>query len=520
MAKHGIPDRPRAVRCAIYTRKSSEEGLDQEFNSLDAQRESAENYIASMKGEGWQCLPDRYDDGGFTGGNMERPALQRLMDDIESGRIDCVIVYKVDRLSRSLLDFARMMGLFEKHKIAFVSVTQQFNTSHSMGRLTLNILLSFAQFEREIISERTRDKIAMARKRGKWCGGRPILGYDVEPGTLRLVVNAEEAARVREIFEIYYREQSLLKTAGILRERGWTTKAWTSRKGKPMGGNEFEKSGVQKLLVNPAYIGKVSHKGTLYPGEHEGIIDEVLWTRVQTSLRRNGRTGGMHMHNKHGALLKGLLRCGSCRCAMVHTFAVRTGNKAYRYYTCSNSQRRGADACGSGPISAQQIEDFVAQKIRAVGDDPTIRALVLDRTRSDDRERAAELEEESRAMWREARELDRAIRDAATCRPGDTHAIARLADLNERASAVASRRAELDEVLTELNAREVLKEHVDGTLGAFDELWASMSPSDQAKLLRLLIREVTFDAAKGKVTIALRETGIRALQTQPTKEAA
>lgn len=190
------------VRCAIYSRKSTEEGLEQEFNSLDAQRESAEAYIASQKQEGWTCVEDRYDDGGFTGGNMDRPALKRLLADIEAGKIDCVIVYKVDRLSRSLLDFARLVEIFEKHRVSFVSVTQQFNTATSMGRLVLNVLLSFAQFEREIIGERIRDKIAATKKKGKWAGGIPILGYDVDRanGSPRLAINALEAARVREIF--------------------------------------------------------------------------------------------------------------------------------------------------------------------------------------------------------------------------------------------------------------------------------------------------------------------------------
>src|SRR4051812_39590296 len=195
--------RKPTVRCAIYTRKSTEEGLEKEFNSLDAQRESGEAFIKSQIHEGWSCLPENYDDGGFTGGNMERPALRRLLADIEAGRIDCVVVYKVDRLSRSLLDFARMMEVFDKHRISFVSVTQQFNTTHSMGRLTLNILLSFAQFEREIISERTRDKIAATRRKGKWSGGLPVLGYDVDERGTRLLVNEDEAARVRAIFALY-----------------------------------------------------------------------------------------------------------------------------------------------------------------------------------------------------------------------------------------------------------------------------------------------------------------------------
>jgi len=224
------------VRCAVYTRKSTEEGLEQEFNSLDAQRESAEAYIASQKGEGWQCLPGHYDDGGYTGGNMERPALKRLLADIKDGKVDCIVVYKVDRLSRSLLDFVKIMETLEKHKVSFVSVTQQFNTTSSMGRLTLNILLSFAQFEREIISERTRDKVHAARRKGKWTGGRPVLGYDVDPKGGKLIVNADEAARVRAIFELYLERQSLAATVKELDARGWRNKFWVTKDGKQAGG--------------------------------------------------------------------------------------------------------------------------------------------------------------------------------------------------------------------------------------------------------------------------------------------
>src|SRR5580692_2697856 len=208
----------RSVRCAVYTRKSTEEGLDQEFNSLQAQREAAEAYIKSQRQLGWTVLPQPYDDGGFTGGNIERPALKRLLEDIEAHRVDCVMVYKVDRLSRSLLDFARLMDLFDQRSVSFVSVTQQFNTTTSLGRLTLNILLSFAQFERDIIGERTRDKMSAARRRGKWVGGTPVLGYDVEGG--RLVVNESEANQVREIFELYRRQASLEAVAEELGRRG------------------------------------------------------------------------------------------------------------------------------------------------------------------------------------------------------------------------------------------------------------------------------------------------------------
>ncbi len=218
------------VRCAIYTRKSTEEGLDQDFNSLDAQREAGEAYIQSQRGEGWVRVPDRYDDGGFTGGNMDRPALQRLLGDVGEGKINCIVVYKVDRLSRSLLDFARIMETLDKHKVSFASVTQQFNTTHSMGRLTLNILLSFAQFEREIIAERTKDKVHAARRKGKWTGGRPMLGYDVTPQGGRIFVNEEEAERVRAVFELYLELRALMPTVEELRRRGWTNKRWVTKK--------------------------------------------------------------------------------------------------------------------------------------------------------------------------------------------------------------------------------------------------------------------------------------------------
>jgi site-specific DNA recombinase len=212
------------VRCAVYTRKSTDEGLDQDFNTLDAQREAGENYVASQKQEGWTCLPDRYDDGGFTGGNMARPALRQLLEDARSGRIDCVVVYKVDRLSRSLLDFARIMEVFDQQGVSFVSVTQQFNTASSMGRLMLNVLLSFAQFERELISERTRDKMRAARRKGKRLGGTPVLGYDVDPETRRLVVNPQEAQRVRDIFDLYLQLGGMIPTvrelARIIRRVG------------------------------------------------------------------------------------------------------------------------------------------------------------------------------------------------------------------------------------------------------------------------------------------------------------
>src|SRR6204780_1102262 len=245
----------------MFARKFTEEGLDQEFNSLDAQREAGEAFIQSQRREGWIALPELSEDGGFTGANMDRPALARLLQAVEAGALDCVVVYKVDRLSRSLLDFTRMLSVFEKHKVSFVAVTQQFNTSTSLGRLTLNILLSFAQFERELIGERTRDKISAARRKGKWVGGCPVLGYDVDAAGAKLVVNQEEAARVRAIFPLFEEHRSVPPTLAEVERRGWRLKSWTRKNGQFRAGGEFAPNSLQRLLTNILYTGAIRHKG-------------------------------------------------------------------------------------------------------------------------------------------------------------------------------------------------------------------------------------------------------------------
>ncbi len=498
------------VRCAIYTRKSTEEGLEQEFNSLDAQREAGEAYIASQRADGWVCLPDRYDDGGYTGANNERPALQRLLADVEAGRINCVVVYKVDRLSRSLLDFSKIMARFEQHGASFVSVTQQFNTSTSMGRLMLNVLLSFAQFEREIISERTRDKIAATRRKGKWSGGMPVLGYDVDPHGSKLVVNAEEAERVQAIFELYVEKQSLIRTASELNKRGWATKRWTTRKGHERGGRLFDKANLLRLLTNVVYLGKVRYKDEVHPGEHEAMVNEELWQRVQRMLRSNGRTGGMHVRNKYGALLKGLLYCTPCARPMMHTYTSK-GNRRYRYYVCYTAQKQGWHACPSKSLPAEQIERFVVERIRVIGRDPTILAMTLERARAQALEQIAALEPDARIADREIRRLHAEIAKAATDAATNGHAAARLAELHERLREAEQRQRSLREQVSAAQQRVVSKAEVDSALAEFDALWGSLSPREQARVLRLLIQRVDYDGANGKIALTFHTNGIKTL---------
>jgi site-specific DNA recombinase len=373
--RNGRPATLQRVRCAVYTRKSTEEGLEQEFNSLDAQRESGEAFITSQQHEGWTCLPQRYDDGGFGGGNMDRPALQRLLADMAAGHIDGVVVYKVDRLSRSLLDFAKMMETFDKHRIAFVSVTQQFNTASSMGRLILNVLLSFAQFEREIISERTRDKIAATKRKGKWCGGVPILGYDLDPQSTKLVVNDQEAVRVRAIFELYLRLQTLRAVVQELDRRGWRNKRWRTRRGHERGGKPFTNTSLHLLLTSVLYVGKIKHKRVVHPGEHQGIVAEGVWQQAQELLTAHSQTKRL-LVNRFGALLKGLLHCLPCGCPMTPTH-VTTSSKRYRYYLCTAARKLGRHDCPAPSIAALSVEQVVLEQLKEVSQDcASVQALL------------------------------------------------------------------------------------------------------------------------------------------------
>jgi site-specific DNA recombinase len=358
----------KKILCAIYTRVSTSEGLAQEFSSLDNQRESAESYIQSQKSEGWVVCSERYDDGGFTGANTERPALQRLVDDIKEGKINCVVVYKVDRLSRSLLDFSQLLQFFDEHQVTFVSVTQHFNTNTSMGRLTLNILLSFAQFEREIISERTRDKMAAAKKKGRFIGGRPGLGYDIDPKTHKLVLNPAEAKIVKEIFCLYLEKQSLLEVAKILNEKSCKTKHFTSSKGHKFGGLAFTNSGVQLIVKNVLYAGKVKYHNELYDGQHEAIITMETFQKAQAIVDTNRRERRSPDKEKINGLLNGLLRCKGCNSAMFAIYTTKNGCK-YHYYLCANAQKRGYEACSTRLLNAEHTENKVVELIRQVLND-------------------------------------------------------------------------------------------------------------------------------------------------------
>lgn len=346
------------IRCAIYTRKSSEEGLEQDFNSLDAQRISAEKYIQSQAGKGWIVIPKHYDDGGFSGGNMNRPALNELLNDIERKQIDCVVTYKLDRLSRSLLDFASIMNTFDSNNVMFDTVTESFSSASSSGRLMLNMLLSFAQYERELTGERIRDKFAESKKKGMWMGGYPPLGYNVNDR--KLLINEEEAKVVKLIYERFIETESCTVIVNELNRNGYRSKARSHTTKRNNGEKLYSKTTVRRILENPYYKGYVSHKGNLYKGQHETIVNEETWSKVQEIFAKNRNT--KHQKKSSPYPLKGLLKCGSCGSTMTPTCCNNHGLK-YRYYTCNRHFRSKSCEFALKNVPAEALEATVTEEV-------------------------------------------------------------------------------------------------------------------------------------------------------------
>jgi DNA invertase Pin-like site-specific DNA recombinase len=369
----------KIFRCAIYTRKSSEEGLEQDFNSLHAQRESCDAYIKSQRHEGWAPLPALYDDGGYSGGSTERPALKRLLADIQSDLIDVVVVYKVDRLTRSLADFAKIVEIFDAAGVSFVSVTQQFNTTTSMGRLTLNVLLSFAQFEREVTGERIRDKIAASKQKGMWMGGWVPIGYDRKDRTL--TVNETEALTVRTIFDLFLTFKNVQRVQTELIRLKLVTKPYATPRGRAVGGLSFARGHIYKILSNPLYIGQIEHRGARYPGQHPALIDGKIWDAVQAQLATNHHQNRAQTNAKSKSLLAGLIfdEAGN---RLVSNHATKNG-KRYRYYVTSQGTGRSVATPERARLRlpATVIEELLRAKLQSFLTDKTQISLLLRETR-------------------------------------------------------------------------------------------------------------------------------------------
>ena len=510
---------PTITRCAIYTRVSTDEGLAQDITSLDVQWAASEAFIKSQTSENWICLPDRYDDGGFSGGNMERPALQRLLAHVEEERLDCIVVHRLDRFSRSLMDFSRMMDILDEHGVSFVSVTQPLNTKTSMGRLTLHMLLSFAQFEREIIAERTRDKIAATRKLGKWTGGIPVLGYDIDRGGGKIHVNVDEAQRVQTIFNLYLEFGSMIPVVRELGRRGWANKQWVAKKNaKVCGGKPITKTVLFHMLTNVLYLGKVKYKDEIYEGEHEAIVDKQVWDQVQERLHRNGRTGGPEIRNKYGALLRGILRCKACDMGMAHTYT-KKGAKRYRYYVCANAQQRGWETCPTKSVAAQRIEDAVVRHIRGAAQDPRVVQAALAAARDDVNGQIEELKTERQTIRRsllrvggKAKELVKMpARKDETEETANTRMMLELDNLRDQIEKLEARNKELDREIARAEAQSVDEADLVRTVPLFDPIWDELAPSEQERFIRLLLHHVEYDGRDETVTVYFRSEGTEGL---------
>jgi site-specific DNA recombinase len=495
---------PKPIRCAIYTRKSTDEGLNQDFNSLDAQRDAGAAYIRSQTGEGWSLIPAQYDDGGYTGANMERPALKRLMADIQVSKIDCVVVYKVDRLSRSIRDFAKMMDLFEKQGVSFVSVTQQFNTTTSLGRLTLNILLSFAQFEREIISERTRDKQSAARKRGKWTGGHLILGYDLDIRGGRLTVNAVEAEQVRSMFQWYLAGESVIGIVAKAQHAGWRNKQWTTREGKLYGGHPLRRAHVYNLLGNCLYTGRISVGAAFYTGEHEAIVDQQTFDLVQARLKQNSRTRDNAHRRKTEALLRGLIYCSCCGSAMYPTYS-SSRERRYRYYVCPRAQQRTQDHCATRAVSGPAVESVVLESIRKIGVHPRVLEETARAARREVTQQISRFREELNAVQVRVKNLKSQL---ARMRQADPE---REASVKKQIAAGEAHATDLRRQVQRREVRHFNENELRNTMECFDAFWKTMSIEEQCRLLRQLVEKVGYEGRTGKVIVSFKSASIKKL---------
>lgn len=501
--KPAAPENGR--RCAIYTRKSTTSGLDQAFNSLDAQHDACVSYI--QRQSGWTVVDERYDDGGFTGANTDRPAFQRLLADVDAGRVDIVAVYKVDRLSRSLLDFAKMMERFGAAGVSFVSVTQNFSTADAMGRLTLNMLMSFAEFEREMIAERTRDKIAASRRKGKWTGGPVPLGYRIVDK--QLIVHELEAVVVREIFALYVAERSVLSVTRLLNERYGATKCRRATRGpRAASGKEpaWTTNDVQRVLKNPIYAGWMRQGEQLYEGEHARLVERSTFGQVRTLLANATKARAPSVRNPE-YLLRGVLRCACCGAGFT-TASTRVGHATYRYYRCITRDKRGVEACPAGPLPAAGIEDYViAQLHTAIATGPLVNditAEVTERVAA----RRANLTVEHKQLPGQIASLaaeSRNLIETLTTVTGPTRSLVdeQLRALDARLQRTEQRRHMVEWELGNIAAVELDAAWVSHCLDDFRTVWDVLTVENRVRLVQTVVERVEVNEPANQVKIHL-----------------
>lgn len=484
---------------AIYTRKSTDAKMEQEVHSLSVQRASAESFVAAQKHQGWECMEEHFDDNNISGATLERPALTRLKGLIREGKIHVVVVHRLDRLSRSLSQFLELMDFFDRHGVALVSVTQNINTGDAMGRLMLQIIMSFAEFEREMIRDRVTDRMHAARKKGRYIGGRVVLGYRVKPEGGELEIDELEAIRVREIFELYLELRSIKATVHELERRDWRNKKWVTRKGTVCGGNAFTISSLHNLLTNPIYIGKVTLKGEIYEGKHDGILDPQLFERVQSVLKSNSVQKGNRKRNSHAALLKGLLTCKSCETAFVHTYTRKQG-RMYRYYTCGNKRMNGAEACPSPSIPAGEIESLVVEQLMSIGTNPELQNEVYRQLSATVERKQAETKSRRKTARQQLARLERELASSREFEAPQT-----------LIHHLEAKKREAERILEETGSGDVSavpsREDVVRVLRDMQALWPTFNTGEKCAFVKALVRQVDYDAVEGSITLHFNDDG-------------
>ena len=506
--RHAEENSGSTVRCAVYTRGSRRGGPWRAFDSPTVQRQMAEAFIASRRHEGWVALPERYDDEGSSGIRLDRPALRRLLADARGYKLDCVVVYKVDRLSRSWVDFARLMDSFQTYGVGVLSVTEPFTTLYPLRALMVSTLSSFARLQCGLMAERTQGPARAARRKGNWGGGAPMLGYDLDRRTHRLVVNDVEAERVRAIFELYLERRDASAVARELRRRGWRTKRYVPGKGRPHGGKPFTRCAVYYVLKHVAYTGGVEHDGALCPGEHEAIVDETLWQEVQELLHANARARSKVEKNKHGALLKGLLYCDACDAPMRHTCLGSGRGKAFRYYSCVDSSLRIRARCRTKSVRAAELEAMVVNQIRSHASASPAIAQSVRATREQNAKRLEELEAARSARRQQlkilGREMVRLTRLIEWLRLPGRRGDEPLAELREQLHATEERMKRIRAELVSLHRETVVEKRKAKALLLFDPAWESLDAREQWHAMRQLVERVGYHGRTRKVTVRFR----------------
>lgn len=488
------------IPVAIYSRKSTDAKLEQQVNSISVQCAAAKSYIESQCHLGWFCFDEEFNDNNVSGATLEREALKRLKQRILEGKVKAVVVNRLDRISRSLSQFLDLMAFFEQHGVALVSVTQNINTGDAMGRLMLQIIMSFAEFERELIRDRVTERMHAARKKGRFIGGRPVLGYNIKPEGRELEIDELEAIRVREIFSRYLELRSIKAVVRELNARGWHNKKWVTKANKVCGGTPFSTSGLHNLLTNPLYIGKVSLKGEIFEGQQDGIVNPEVFNQVRAVLSDNSvQKGNRRRRNSHDALLKGLLTCASCNTAFVHNYT-RKKNRMYRYYTCSNKRFNGAHSCPSPSIPAGEIENIVAEQLLSIGTDAELQEMVYQQLVDTMEEKRADFEQQRNTAKRQLGRIDRELASSREFNAQEP-LIHHLEEKRKEASDL------LENAEKTVGWPKPSKHKTVAVLRDMQSLWPSFNMGEKCAFIKTLVREVEYDAVEGNITLHFRESG-------------